>query len=138
MHRFLRAAPQPLLSVVAVCAAGSRVSRALAGQGWSAVRAGTRGDGQLVLFEFGECAGAGADGVWLAGGERMPGAYLGVQGVLSAVEGEDGGLGFGFEVRDPVVGDPGPGVLAGFADAADLLAAAAGEFTSAARGGSPA
>jgi hypothetical protein len=40
------------------------------------------------------------------------------------VEGEDGDLGFRFEVHDPVEGDSGLGVLADFADAVDLLAAA--------------
>ena len=74
---------------------------------------------------------------WLAG-EHMAGAYLGVQGVLVAAEGEDGDLGFGFEVHDPVAGDPGLGVLADFAYAIDLLAAAAREITSATRSRSPA
>ena len=78
-----------------------------------------------VLFEFGECARIEADGVWLAGRERVPGAYLGFQDVFSAAEGEDGDLCLGFEVDDPVRGDPGPGVLADLAHAVYLLAAAA-------------
>lgn len=55
----------------------------------------------------------------------MSGAYLGVQGVLSVAQGEDGDLGFRLKVNDPVNRDPGAGVLADFADAVDLLAAAA-------------
>jgi hypothetical protein len=68
----------------------------------------------------------------------VPGAYLGVQGVVAAVEGEDGDLRLWVEVNDPVGGDPGAGVLADLADAVDLLAAAAGETTSATRSRSPA
>ena len=79
-----------------------------------------------MLFEFGECAGVEADGVWLAGGECVPCAYLSFQDVFIAAEGEDGDLGFGLKVHDPVNRDSGPGVLADFADAVDLLAAAAG------------
>jgi hypothetical protein len=45
----------------------------------------------------------------------VSGAYPGVQGVLVAVEGEDGHLGFGFKVHDPAEGNPGLGVLADFA-----------------------
>jgi hypothetical protein len=56
----------------------------------------------------------------------VPGAYLGFQGVLFAAEGEDGDLGFGLEVNDPVEGDSGSGVLADFAYPVYLLAAAAG------------
>jgi uncharacterized RmlC-like cupin family protein len=78
------------------------------------------------LFQFGERAWVEADGEWLAGGERVPGAYLGIQGVLVAAEGEDGDLGFGFEVHDPVEGDPGAGVLADFAYPVYLLASASG------------
>jgi hypothetical protein len=39
------------------------------------------------LVKFGECARVEADGERLAGRERMPGVYLGVQGVLVAAEG---------------------------------------------------
>jgi len=58
----------------------------------------------------------------------VPGAYLGRKGILVAAEGEDGDLGFGFEVHDPVDGDARAGVLADFADAVDLLAAASGGY----------
>jgi hypothetical protein len=53
-------------------------------------------------------------------------ACLSFQDVFIAAEGEDGDLGFGFEVHDPVEGDSGAGVLADLAYAVDLLAAAAG------------
>jgi hypothetical protein len=65
-----------------------------------------------VLFEFSERAKVEADREWLACGERVSGTYLSFQGVLIAVQGEDGDLGLGFEVHDPVEGYPGPGVLA--------------------------
>jgi hypothetical protein len=79
-----------------------------------------------VLVEFSELGGVEADVEWLADRQDLPGAYLGVQGVFAAIEGEDGDLRLGFEVDDPVDGDSRSGVLADFADTVNLLAAAAG------------